>query len=269
MITTKGACKKMTLPTQSTQQTPLALIIKEVVPEPKDESLFELRSILEQRNEPYDTLDWYAPSTLERGSGRVERLENKPVAQLSKLQQGDLVINGSGFYHDRTFYLVQHFCEQQLQGRSLAYVHIDAHTDMRDEDYEHQQRFSSASFVSAIAKLPKIQEICFIGTTYQSAGLGQAKQKGLVFEEDAKAFTASAISNPFVYVSIDLDVLEGFNSPWPGGQMPLERLVEIVQEIGAHKHIIGADITGFSKEFACWNDKRLFFEVYTSLCNAM
>lgn len=224
----------------------------------KDDSLFDIHSILSRENVDFTNLNWNVPSILKRGSGSIDCDLRDRELRLEDLELNSIVLNGSGFYHDRTYHLVN-----RMQKMSpLAYVHIDAHTDfILNGDF----KTNSASFVRNINQISNVGWVSMVGIARDSTAIDAAKEHCDFYPGNATHFSTDYVPLDNVYVSVDLDVIEGFNSPWPGGEMKIERLLEILDDIGSNKNIIGADIVGYSKDHARWSDKRKLLDVYYSL----
>ncbi|MBR9690883.1 hypothetical protein GOV08_04335 [Candidatus Woesearchaeota archaeon] len=66
------------------------------------------------------------------------------------------------------------------------------------------------------------------------------------YYEHVDDFNPDRISTNVVYISVDMDVVEGFPSRWrKEGKLNLERIVELIDSITSSKTIIGSDICGF------------------------
>jgi hypothetical protein len=114
---------------------------------------FEARSLAPKR------LIW--PSDLMNGEDHGHYNINSPIPETlkAKIKKPFIALNGHGYFHGRTYFLVK-----QFRG-DLAYVHIDAHPDGCFGDPD---KIRGASFVNNILRLPNIKEVCLVGSTYET-----------------------------------------------------------------------------------------------------
>ena len=205
-----------------------------------------------------------------------------------------IVLNGSGKYHHRTFFLVKYSNHD-----NLSYVQLDAHTDFGP--WEVGSDFvNSGGFVEDIVDLDKIRKALLLGIVPSEvvSSLGYGEGMGFhkkyipvdnppIFNEKTElylldnlsrdglsdiqyellikfsdkykkmdSFSPSLIPTDDVYLTIDLDVVDKFITCYRGlGKMTFEGLLDIVSSIGEKRNIVAADICGLDLGYLRYEEK--------------
>ena len=135
----------------------------------------------------------------------------------------------------------------------LDVVHIDAHPDFADEIYG--SRFQHGSQLRRLSELPTVEHISAIGLRsvdpdqyrdLKDKGVGFASTRAVLEEGPTSVVERLVRSDKNLYVSIDIDVLDGglvpaTTLPEPGG-LSYRQLRELLAAIAAQGRVVGFDI---------------------------
>src|SRR5512141_2834092 len=136
---------------------------------------------------------------------------------------------------------------------SVDVVHIDAHPDFADQIFG--SKFSHGSQLRRLYELKQVEHISAIGLRSADAdqyedmrrlGVGFASTKAVLDEGPAATVERLVRPGKDLYVSIDIDVLEGAlvpatTLPEPGG-LAYRQLRELLEAIARRGRIVGFDI---------------------------
>lgn len=152
----------------------------------------------------------------------------------------------------------------------LSVIQIDAHTDLRDT-YQGS-KYSHACVMSRVAEL-----VSFIGVGLRSFSGAENEQKyesNIIRPKDLRK-KPDILRNKLtdlsdnIYITIDLDgldpsIMPSVGTPEPGG-LTWDEVIGIIDLIGEHKSIIGADIVELSPrrgfEYADFTAAKLAYKV--------
>ena len=135
----------------------------------------------------------------------------------------------------------------------LDVVHIDAHPDFADEIYG--SRFQHGSQLRRLSELPTVEQISAIGLRsvdpdqyrdLKAKGVGFASTRAVLEEGPTPVVDRLVRSDKNLYVSIDIDVLDGglvpaTTLPEPGG-LSYRQLRELLAAIAGKGRVVGFDI---------------------------
>jgi arginase family enzyme len=174
------------------------------------------------------------------------------------LEKTPLVVYGSGHYHHYTYGLCHELADKRSQ--RYTYVHIDQHTDFGTIiPHIFSGLLSCGNFVTQILEDTNAKPSVHIGQTYPYNPLSclNARASDLRFitnlKENQKRFKRTnnlfSCMRPEVYVTIDLDVLNGYvRTDYGKGYLTLKQLLRTLTQIKQRRKIIGLDICGLTED---------------------
>jgi agmatinase len=204
--------------------------------------------------ETYDHEFGYEPCRI--GIATMEELERQssgPEDMLARVEKvaRDIIDDGKflltlGGEHSLSYPLVKAHREKY---HDLAVLHIDAHSDLRDE-YQGS-KYSHACVMSRIRECCSFVSVgvrSFCGSENEMSVLGEGRiitSKELRNKIKSLSNILSMLSSN-VYITFDLDALDpsvmpAVGTPEPGGLL-WDEAVELIVEIGQNREIVGADV---------------------------
>ena len=136
---------------------------------------------------------------------------------------------------------------------SVDVVHIDAHADFADELYG--SRFTHGSNLRRLFELPEVERVTALGLRsvdrdqyddMQRLGVAWASTRAILEDGPAAVVERVVRRAPKIYVSIDIDVLDGglvpgTTLPEPGG-VAYRQLRDLLAAISTRGQVVGFDI---------------------------
>jgi agmatinase len=137
--------------------------------------------------------------------------------------------------------------------QAVDVVHIDAHADFADTIYG--SKFSHGSNLRRLSELPGVQQVAALGLRsvdrdqyddMKRLGVGWASTRAILEEGPAAVVERTVRPATNIYVSIDIDVLDGglvpgTTLPEPGG-LAYRQLRDLLAAISTRGRIVGFDI---------------------------
>lgn len=258
-----------------------------------DPSLVAIRTFFERKGEELRNVEWATKCRRPdlKGGYTIERcLGETDLSELAETERF-IVLNSDGSYHSRTYFLVN-----ALKKERLSYIHLDTHPD-----FGHTYDFvDSAGFVGNIASLNNVQKIYLIGVSpevlrnYAERENDRIRFNGLdetssIFNKQIEIFPAEndsdlvntyglnckpleefdpeLISTEKAYLSIDLDVIDKYPTPYTDGKLTFSQVKDVVSKIAQSGKVFGADICGYYIKYDGRTDTALeqMYEIYQVL----
>ncbi len=166
-----------------------------------------------------------------------------------------LALYGSGFYHHYTYGLCA-LAGQQSEG--FTYIHVDGHTDCIPGWQNHPPgTVIYSNFVEDIVRDTGAKDVIMVGANLGGVPWCTCLQQA-IFEDRLNAEEAlddfrgllEGVQKD-VYLSVDLDVTPADECitdwrEWERGHLRKGQLLRVVKLLKETKHIIGADILGYT-----------------------
>ncbi len=173
-----------------------------------------------------------------------------------------IVVYGSGAYHHYTYGL---YLNATRKLSKHGYIHFDHHADYRCTFFAYPESLNCGAFVKEMLKdsgasgalfigsIPPAEKRpgCPLGFQHPSISEDQLRKRKRFLKSGAKydlldLYLSELPGN--VYLSFDLDVLAPSEilTDYSRGTMKTEELIGIIEVIKTKKHIISADVLGFS-----------------------